>query len=132
MFDILGIDWGHRRFGLAFADSTSQLILAADYPCDTDRLWEILEAEVHRRQPRTIVVGQPTNFAGQNTAVTDQVTHFVSQLQCRFPNIQVVTVNERHSTQEASLGHSLKLDKQQLNHLSAVRILEFYFGIEKS
>jgi len=65
MFDLLGIDWGEKRCGLAFADSQSKLILPANYPCPTEQIWPILDSETKNKPIRQIVVGMPLNFRGQ-------------------------------------------------------------------
>jgi putative Holliday junction resolvase len=129
MFDILGVDWGEKRFGLAFADSSSQLIVVADYECPSDKIWDILDSEIQNRGVKTVVVGRPTNFQGQNTLITDLVDNFIHQFKTNYPYLQVDFVNERNSTR---YFQEKATDKQQLNHLAAGRILEFYFGLEQN
>ncbi len=129
MFDILGIDWGEKRCGLAFADSQSKLILPANYSCPTKQIWSILDNEIQNKPIRQIVVGIPLNFRGQKTKISFLVDTFLTQLKQHFPKLLITTVNERGSTL-AFVNY--QVDKQQLNHLAAAKILEFYLGIEQS
>ncbi len=129
MFDILGIDWGKSRFGLAFGDESTKLIIAANYPCTANQIWEILDKEIKSRKIKKIVVGMPTNFAGQKTEVSLLVQDFIDKLQAKYPEIKLATVNERSSSKVFA---NQKVDKYQINHLAAAKILEFYFGIESS
>ena len=55
---------------------------------------------------------------------------FLEQLKQRFPKLLITTINERGST--LAFANSYPVDKQQLNHLAAAKILEFYLGIEPS
>jgi putative Holliday junction resolvase len=128
MFDILGIDWGLKRFGLAFAESGSKLIIAANYPCPAQAIWKILDEEISTREVQTVVVGRPVNFQGQDTLITNQVDAFVSELENKYPTLKVTVVNERGSSKQFS---DQDVNKQQLNHLAATRIIEYYFGIER-
>ncbi len=129
MFDLLGLDWGEKRCGLAFANSQSKLILPANYPCPTSQIWSILDNETKNKPIQQIVVGMPLNFHGQNTKISLLVETFLEQLKQHFPKLPVTTVNERGSTLAFA---KYQVDKQQLNHLAAVKILEFYLGIEQS
>ncbi len=129
MFTILGIDWGRNRFGLAFGDEATKLIIAANYPCTADQIWQILDKEIKSRKIKKIVVGMPTNFAGQKTEVSFLVENFTHKLKAKYPEIKLVTINERTSTKFFAKQN---IDKQQINHLAAAKILEFYFGIESS
>lgn len=128
MFDVLGVDWGEKRFGLAFADSQSGLIIAADYACPNNEIWEILRREIEARKIKTVVIGRPVNFKQGDTATTNLVDNFIEEFKQNFTNLKVGSVNERGTSKEF-LGRDV--DKQQLNHLAAVRILEYYFGLER-
>jgi len=130
MFDLLGIDWGEKRCGLAFADSQSKLILPANYPCPTEQIWPILDNEAKNKPIRQIVVGMPLNFRGQKTKISLFVEVFLEQLKQHFPKLLITTINERGST--LAFANYYQVDKQQLNHLAAAKILEFYLGIEPS
>jgi putative transcription antitermination factor YqgF len=127
MFDILAIDWGSRRFGLAFGSSSTGLVLACDYDCYTDNIWQCLTGELEGRVINKIIVGMPTTFDLKKTEVSLNIEKFVVELKSNFPKLEVMLVNERNSTQKA-LSKNSKLKKHNLNHQAAVEILESYLG----
>ena len=127
MFDILAIDWGSKRFGLAFGSSSNGIVLACNYDCFTDNIWQVLDTEISERKVQKIIVGMPTTFDLQKTKVSLQIEGFVVELKTIFPKIVVISVNERNSTKKALFKNS-DLKKHLLNHQAAVEILESYFG----
>ncbi len=129
MFDILTIDWGSQRFGLAFGSSLNNIVLACGYDCFTVEILKILEKEITQRKIHKIIVGMPTTFDFQKTNVSFQIEDFVAELKTNFPEINVILVDERNSTKKALLKNS-NLKKHNLNHQAAVEILESYFGEE--
>jgi putative transcription antitermination factor YqgF len=129
MFDTLAIDWGSKRFGLAFASTPTGLVLACDYDCYTDNIWKILTNEIEGRAINKIIVGMPTTFDLKKTEVSLNIEKFVTNLKLNFPKAEVILVNERNSTQKA-LSKNPELKKHSLNHQAAVEILESYFGEE--
>lgn len=126
MFDILAIDWGSERFGLAFGSNSNRIVLACNYDCDTKEIWEILAREIEVRKIKMIIVGMPTTFDLKKTKVSLQIEEFIKELQQKF-GIEIIIVNERNSTKKALLKNS-KLKTYNLNHQAAAEILESYFG----
>ena len=127
MFDILAIDWGSQRFGLAFGSSSNNIVLACGYDCYTVEIWKVLEKEIIGRKIQKIIVGMPTTFDLKKTKVSIQIEDFIAGLKTVFPEIDVILVNERNSTKKALLKNS-ELKKHLLNHQAAVEILESWFG----
>ena len=127
MFDILAIDWGSKRFGLAFGSSSNGIVLACNYDCFTDNIWQVLDTEISERKVQKIIVGMPTTFDLQKTEISLRVEDFVAVLKTNFPKLNIAEINERNSTKKALLKNS-NLKKHSLNHQSAVEILESYFG----
>jgi len=120
----MAIDWGHKRFGLAFGNEESGLILPAAKPCYTKSIWDMLAAEIQARNIQKIVVGLPSNFHGGDTIVTTQIRDFLVQLHVRFPQQTIYTINERGSSQQAKASLQGFGDNHSINHLAAVDILE--------
>ena len=127
MFDILAIDWGSQRFGVAFGSSSNNIVLACGYDCYTVEIWKVLEKEIIGRKIQKIIVGMPTTFDLKKTKVSIQIEDFIAGLKTVFPEIDVILVNERNSTKKALLKNS-ELKKHLLNHQAAVEILESWFG----
>ena len=125
MFSYLGIDWGSKRCGLAFGNPDTGLVLPAAYEAPTEGITELIKQEIIEKSIRYIVLGRPTNFQRNKTAVTTRVEAFYTELSTLFPEIPIEFVNENGSTQKAkALGIK---DKTTVNHLAACDILEQYF-----
>jgi putative transcription antitermination factor YqgF len=129
MFDIIAIDWGSKRFGMAFASSTNGIVLACNYDCYTSEIWSILTKEIFERRTQKIIVGMPTTFDFKKTEVSVSIEIFVLELKERFNLLEIIIVNERNSTKKALLKNS-QLKHHSLNHQAAVEILEGWLGEE--
>ena len=127
MFDIIAIDWGSVRFGLAFGSSATKLILPCKQECFTAKIWQILEQEIKQRNPKLVVIGKPTTFDLKPTQITFLIDKFTTEFQVRFPNIPIHIINERESTKKA-LQKNREVTKHELNHNSACEILSLYLG----
>ncbi len=127
MFDIIAIDWGSKRFGLAFGSSSNGIVLACNYDCNTFDIWTILNKEIEVRKTQTIIVGMPTTFGLRKTEVGICIENFMIKLRSKFSFIKIIIVNERNSTKKALLKNS-DLKKHALNHQAAVEILESWLG----
>ena len=123
MFDYLSIDWGLRRSGLAFGSQA--LVMAYQKNLMTVDIWQTLDQEIAKRNTKIIVVGLPTNFFGKNTQISNLILEFVIELRVKYPNLQIETMEEKGSTKLSK--KMLKIDKHDINHQSAVNILNWYF-----
>lgn len=133
MFTHLSIDWGSKRFGLAIGSVNTGLILPLEdknYTILNPKNWEkeILEI-LKNKKIKNIVLGLPTNFQRQDTIITQKIREFKNDLEVFLKKekleIEVEFFDERESTKFAkNLGI---LDKKQINHMAAVKILENYF-----
>jgi putative holliday junction resolvase len=132
MFDTIAIDWGSLRTGLAFASSTTGLVIPHLQECLTPNLLDILKKEIKERKIQLLVIGIPTNFHWQPTETGLKILDFIEELRTIFVDIKIETVNERGTTQAAqnlSLNHGRKLAKDELNHQAACQIFELYYSL---
>lgn len=98
---ILGLDYGHKRIGLAYADE-----LGVAYPIQAavesnfeDRLRHI-ESEIKNRKPDMLLVGYPYNMDGTPSKKMEEVDEFIAVLKQRF-GLDVDTSDERLSSFQA-------------------------------
>jgi putative transcription antitermination factor YqgF len=132
MFDILAIDWGSVRFGMAFGSSEMGLVLPCVYDCYECDIWPILEREMLERKTKTVVLGMPMTRQLRDTEVSLQVKSFLIELKNRFPEIQIEIINERNTTAKAMfkiLDQPTKnkhVSKHGINHNSACEILNLW------
>jgi putative holliday junction resolvase len=132
MFDILAIDWGSVRFGMAFGSSEIGLVIPCNYDCETKNVWEVLEKEITERKIKTIVLGMPMTRHLKDTEVSLKVKEFLQELRQRIPKIQIETINERNTTAKAMIKildqptKNKTVSKHGINHNSAVEILNLW------
>ena len=98
---ILGLDYGHKRIGLAFADELGVAfpIPAAVEPTFEARLAKIA-LEIERRKPDMLLLGYPYNMDGTPSQKMKEVDEFIAVLKEKF-KLPVDTSDERLSSFQA-------------------------------
>jgi putative holliday junction resolvase len=144
MFDVLAIDWGSKRCGLAFGSTQTQLVLPYDQECQTSDSLKILNEQISRKSIQKIILGRPTNFSGGDTQTGVLIDQYADILRICFPQIELISWNERGTTKDAvvKLDQPKKpnskqtstikaVNKSNINHLAAAQILEDYLRYSK-
>ena len=94
----LGIDWGEKRIGLAFADSLGiALPLEAAVASSKQARMQQIEATIQARKIDVLVVGYPLNMNGSVGFKAAEVDAFIAVLEGRF-KLPVHRVDERLSS----------------------------------
>lgn len=107
-FRALGIDYGTRRWGLAFGDELGIAVsLPALVEADARRRWEMLAATCRTRRVSDLVVGWPLNMDGSVGFKAREVEGFVERLKSEF-GLPVHLVDERLTSHLAESGMSQK------------------------
>ena len=129
---ILAIDYGQKRVGLAVTDP---LQISAN-GLDTVLSHEVLDylAKYIAREPvEKFVIGLPKQMDGQESESMQYIRPFVVGLQRRFPEIELIYVDERftsvlaHKTMlEAGLKKKDRQNKELVDKISATIILQSY------
>jgi len=129
---ILGIDYGHKRLGLALSDEGETL--ASPLPVyqrrDTTKDHAFLAQLVEEKEVSQIVVGLPRNMDGSLGEMAKQVLAFVETLKEKN-DLPIDTFDERLSSIEAErvliqADLSRKRRKTLKDSLAAVLILQGY------
>jgi putative holliday junction resolvase len=129
---LAAVDYGTKRVGLALADP---LRLFAQ-PLGTwppDGAVEELQ-RIHREQGlEAVVVGWPLTPDGEEGAATARVRPFVNRLRRALPGVEVVTWDERYSSQdaaaalrEAGVRQKARREKGRVDRAAAAVILQQY------
>jgi len=131
---ILAIDYGTKRCGLA---ATDPLRLIAS-PMDTvhpESLLDFLADYIQKEEVDVIVVGEPLTEDGQPAQIHHLVVGLVRKLRKRYPDIEVVTQDERYTSKEAKeiilrsgIRKKKRRDKSLVDKVSAALILEEYLA----
>jgi len=127
--NLLGIDWGEKRIGLAYADELGVALPlpAAVAKTKKERLRHI-EAVIARRRVTALVVGYPLNMDGSVGFKAKEVDAFIEELEKRF-RLPVHRIDERlssHSVEQGLRGEKRKPSRQsgEIDSRAAALILQ--------
>ena len=125
---ILAIDFGTKRIGLAWADTTLGVVLpygVVEGKSVAEKVKELSDV-IHKDKIDTVVVGFPMNLKGKESKNTERVQKFVFELQ-KHISAPVEFFDERFSSQAAdALGPGVTRDEK-----SAMIILQGYLERKK-
>jgi RNase H-fold protein (predicted Holliday junction resolvase) len=124
MFDLLAIDWGSKRTGLAIGSTSTQLVIPYKHPVITKDIWVVIAELIKEKKITTIILGLPTTFDLRNTEVTNSILAFQNELHILYPTMKIITVNENNTTKN-QIDIKNKHDK---NHLAALEIANIYLN----
>lgn len=101
---VIAIDHGTKRTGFAVVDPLriiSQPLDVWEGPGDADELLEYIASLVEERRVEAFVVGDPLGPDGKRGPRAQDVAHFAERLARRFPELSVISHDERLSTKAA-------------------------------
>ena len=100
---MLGLDYGERRIGVAFANTHTSLATALTTLAarDGEPTWQELDLLIADWQPEVLVTGVPYNMDGSESPLTDRVKAFANQIGSRY-ELPVELIDERLTSLEAS------------------------------
>jgi len=98
--NILGIDYGESKVGVAHAPSGS-VAFRLKIIANDKLLFPSLEEIVEKNEIDAIVVGLPLNMDGTLSAQTDNVRKFIDKLKDHLKDIEILTYDERLTSVEA-------------------------------
>jgi putative Holliday junction resolvase len=122
----LGIDYGHKRIGLAVSDESFTLARELKVVSPGD-FWRELKTLLLEQEVERIVVGLPLNMSGEQTQKTIEVEQFAERLQSEV-SVPVEFVDERLTSQFAKMAHS---GPGPIDGLAAQLILQTYLDQNK-
>ena len=132
--NILGIDWGEKRIGLAFADDLKIPVpLKPAIQKSLKQRMDFIKKTIEEKKIEFIVVGYPLNMNGSAGEKAKQVDNFINKLKKRF-NLPLIKIDERLTTQNVENDLKLigkKIDKkiEEIDSRSACLIVSSYFEI---
>ncbi len=101
--NILALDIGKRRTGVAFADTTGDFVMALEtiHHTSTDELLSAIEKILHDKKISQIVFGLPLLLGGTEGEQVLYVREVAESLQKRTP-IPLIFVDERYTSSSES------------------------------
>ena len=82
--NILSIDYGDVRIGLAHGSTEHNIALPLKVVKNTDTVWEELNTIISQYEIHHILVGIPLNFQSKDTQQTAKVRAFITELTQQF------------------------------------------------
>lgn len=129
---IVALDYGKKRTGVAATDPL-QIIATAVDTVDTGELIGWLKKYIAAEPVEMIVIGYPLNFDDTPTDATPLVEKFIGKFKHVFPDMPVVTWDERMTSRMASqaiaemgLKKKIRERKELVDSIAAVIILREY------
>lgn len=125
----LGIDWGEKRIGLAYADEIGiAMPLQAAVAASKKERMRHIESMITQRRAQELVVGYPLNMNGSVGFKAKEVDEFIEELKKRF-QLPIHRVDERlssHSVEQGLKGQKKKPSRQsgEIDSRAAALILQ--------
>ncbi len=125
----LGIDWGEKRIGLAFADEIGiAMPLPAAVAASKKERMQQIGRTISERRVDSLVVGYPLNMNGSVGFKAKEVDAFIEVLEKHF-QLPVHRIDERlssHSVEQGLKGQKKKLDRRsgEIDSRAAALILQ--------
>lgn len=130
MARIIAIDYGLKRTGIAVTDPM-QIIATGLTTIHSQELIPFLKNYFKTEVVEKIVIGLPANWDGSDTHGTQPATEAIRILKKNFPQIPVITVDERYTSKmakDAMLQMGMKKkerrDKKIVDEIAATIILQ--------
>ena len=137
MNQILALDYGFKRTGIAFAESPL-FIAHALKTVKTNDLLIFIENHLVKNKVAKIVIGEPKSLLGEKTHSSDMIQNFFQRITKSYPEIEIKLYDERFTSKIAMqtvLGSGLKKikrrNKETLDKIAAVIILQDYLKSEE-
>lgn len=137
MGQILGIDYGKRRTGIAATDDMN-LIASGLTTVETPQLMDFLKNYQSQHQVEAVVVGYPIDLRGQVSEIETDILSFLEEYKTAFPKVEIHRLDERFTSKMASffISQSGKSKKQKQNkglidQVSATIILQNFLEQKK-
>lgn len=129
---IIGIDYGRKRVGVAVSDPLGIFASALD-TVHSAKIIDYLKKYAEKENVTLFVVGYPWNTDNTPAEAAKDVDAFIRQLEKNFPDIPVVTEDERFTSvlaHRAMIDGGMKAkdrrDKESVDKISAAIILQSY------
>jgi len=125
----LGIDWGEKRIGLAYADEVGIAVpLPAAVASTKKARLQHIGAMIQQRRIHEIVCGYPLNMDGSVGFKAKEVDVFIEEIEKRF-KLPIHRIDERlssHSVEQGLKGQKKKLDRRsgEIDSRAAALILQ--------
>jgi putative Holliday junction resolvase len=137
MNQILALDYGFKRTGIAFAESPL-FIAHALKTVKTNDLLIFIENHLVKNKVAKIVIGEPKSLLGEKTHSSDMIQNFFQRITKSFPEIEIKLYDERFTSKiamqtilDSGIKKMKRRNKETLDEIAAVIILQDYLKYEE-
>ena len=132
MANILALDFGTKRIGLAIADTDLKIPSPLPFMANDATFFDLLGELIQKRHISYLVLGYPISLKAKKTQKTQEVEVFKAQLEESF-KLEVILVDERLTSIQAQgilhqKGFNSKQSRSKIDSLAASLILEAHLG----
>lgn len=121
IFNLIGIDWGEKRFGVALADSDVCLAIPFIVVSGLNEILKIIEEE----KIDIIILGEPQKMRGKTSDLNPLFKEFLRLLTAKT-NLPIELIDERLSSKNADALVGNKKTKAPRDAVAAMIILQSY------
>ena len=129
---LVGIDVGKKRIGIAQTD----LLKTISSPVGTfppELIIKELQKIASQAPVDAFIIGWPLNTEGEEGPATQMVQEFINRLKKNFPQIPIIKVDERYTSNKArdvlihaGLPKKKRQQKDRVDRIAAALILQKY------
>lgn len=123
--NLIGLDVGERRVGVAIANSVARLPRPLTTLLNSENIWLELQQLIKSESVNLVVVGLPRNLSGDDTAQTLYAREFGGKLEGVEVVFQDEALTSRKAEQELR-DRGKPYEKGDIDSLAATYILEDY------
>lgn len=123
--NLLGIDYGQKRVGLALGSSESKLARPLDTLPNNDALLTRIKDIIAKESIGKVVVGLPRGLEGQNTQQTHLVAEFIRKLHTDL-QLPIETIDEALTSEAAIQRLGSAAARKDIDKTAAAIILQDY------
>lgn len=124
MWDLIGIDWGEKFFGIAKASSLTNLVIPYDTQVSSKDIDRIIAELLTDKNVKKVIVGYPTNLKLEKTNVTKKISTFIEFNQQKYPNVEFLKIYERGSSKQVDAYlKGIKYYNSNLSHHEVAMLL---------
>lgn len=129
---ILGIDYGHKRTGIAITD-TLEIIAYGLKTIKTEKLMFFIKEYLSKEEIKKIVIGLPKQLNGKYAPIEINIRQFIKLINQKYNHIIIERIDERFTSKlakqymiEGGLNKKKRKNKDLINKISATLILQSY------
>ena len=129
---IMALDYGTKRTGIAVTDEL-QLIASGLTTVESPKLLDFLADYFSREKVGKVLIGEPKQMDNTPSQSAGAIETFVTSFRGKFPDMEVVRVDERFTSKmafqtmiDSGLKKKQRQNKALLDEISAVILLQDY------